>query len=269
MLVQRISRLAGIAAVFAMSSTASAQSWQAIGPTSGAGGNFWNNVSSDNSGVGNPNCNIGAILTGVAVNAGCSNEAPANMLPLALSPAPTHFLGGAGGASTGFYFGAGSWNVTLLGTITGASPVRPWNIIDYATNVSLGTVTMVGNTFEVSTAQGFYLDISSWAPVGGTYDSRAGGQFAAFGANATGPTIVGANLGRIDDFGGTYYVGMEDNACLQAGCMSVDGYAAPASDYDFNDVVLQIRAVPEPTTVGLMAIGLFGLAAAARRRRLV
>lgn len=45
--------------------------------------------------------------------------------------------------------------------------------------------------------------------------------------------------------------------------------AAPGGDFDFDDMVLMVesvRPVPEPTTLGLMGLGLMSLAFAARRR---
>ena len=134
-----------LTALVASSTTVSAQSWQALGPVNGSGGSFWNNVSDDTNLSTPTPCNIGAALTGVATNAGCTNEAPANLLPLGLNP--TQYLSGTSvGSATGFYFGAGYWNVTLLGTITGASPVRPWNIRDSGTDAILGTITTVSYT---------------------------------------------------------------------------------------------------------------------------
>jgi hypothetical protein len=281
MLAARTLRAVAAVVIVAGSSVAKAQTWQNITTTTPTGPAFWNNVSQDQIGVGP--CNVGSILTnnmgGGLTAASCSNEAPANLLPLIVSPTPNQFLSDGANGARAFEFGAGSWQFKLLGTVTGSNPVRDWFIYDKNTNLSVGTVTVVGNVLTVYSNAGFYLGLSAFAPLNGMRYSNAllngRSQFAAFTQNgvngaAAGTATLGGSLWR------TYYVGMEDNACV--GGQAPDpgncpnGFTSdPAgrinSDYDYNDMIISATVTPEPSTIALTLAGLVAVAAAARRRR--
>lgn len=48
--------------------------------------------------------------------------------------------------------------------------------------------------------------------------------------------------------------------------ISFEGWAGPGTDNDFNDVTIQAQAVPEPLTMGGLALGIGGMVVARRRR---
>jgi hypothetical protein len=259
------------AVMLGSASVASAQTWGSIPSiaTTGSGTGFWNNASDDRTAANLP-CNIGGILTGAPGIAGCTSQGTGTSVPFAIV-APTQYLSN-GGAPTAFFFGRGAWDVQLLGTITGATPPSAWQMVEVGSGSNLGTILTAGNRSNFYTNTGFYLTINAWAPTGSTFRSdvlNGDGktQFAVFGgagASSTGNQINWTSPNQ------TYFVGMEDNACAaMSTCPSRDGYNAIASDRDYNDIMLRVTSVPEPSSIALMAAGLAGLAFASRRRRSV
>ncbi len=272
----KVSHVATMTAALSLvlgASTASAQTWQAITNTNATGNPFWNNPSDDQAGAGA--CNIGSLLTNAGLTPmSCNSEIPAALLPLAnrISPNPNQFLGN-GANPAAFAFGAGTYNLTLFGTITGSAPVRAWGAYDRVTDAFLGTVMVAGNSNTIVAANGFYLRISAFSPAGTLFRSdvlTAGrSQFAAFSFTGAEPAFAGG-LFSGTSFGNPVYVGLEDNACVTlVGCTLPDGstFTPNVSDQDFNDVIISVTAVPEPSTVILMAFGMAGLGLVARRRR--
>ena len=249
-------------------SPASAQVWNTFTP-SNSGPGFWNNSSHDNV-TTNDICNVGNVLTNASLTStNCLNNTPGNLLPA------KRFDSGVGGGAflngaAGFAFGAGTWTIDLIGQMAGAVPTV-WGIV-----TSTGEyIAYAGSPMTVTTTSGFALWIDTFDPASNPNRFNSLGmqcqndvifpigcaastqQHAVFNPNAG---LNGTTNGFVVESGfallgsGQYYVGMEDNA-------------TNASDFDYNDVILSVSSVPEPSTYALMATGLVALFGIARRRR--
>jgi hypothetical protein len=275
---------AGLALVAA---PAAAQSWQTIGTPSNSGtGAYWNNVSDDNNNTATdpaPACNVGAILTNTpALSAGfCNNQGPV-YIPLNPAPLTTQdvFLGGMGGSNPGgFRFAAGNYSFSLLGRVAGDQSTA-WGIItdggSVFTAAQLSSPLVISENFAIwisaalpQSANGQRFLSTQQQGVGAIANRSATNnqQFAVFTRNfgQRGPSTDAFGAILTGQIGQTFFVGMEDN--VNGGRGFGGNLGAPVSDRDYNDILIGVQAVPEPSTYALMATGLAGLAAMARRRR--
>lgn len=87
-------------------------------------------------------------------------------------------------------------------------------------------------------------------------------EFADFAA-----TINRQQFALFTDASGRFWLGLEDQIGNITSQFCEDRGLQPCSDYDHNDLILSFaeRQVPEPTTLALLAAGLFGVARLRRR----
>ena len=280
--MRRMSLAAALAAVAAVSPLG-AQTWSTIGtPDNTNTGAYWNNQSDDN--VGAAVCNAGAILTNTPAlaAASCVNQGPV-FLPVSPAPLTTSNVALGTPVAGGFRFTGGTYNFGLIGRVAG-DLTTSWGIITDA-GVVTNAAALVGPA-PVTVSGPFAVWITQSLPSAGAgtvYSSAMTTGVGAIGGRATtsnqqfavftNSTGVGSGKLSTDVWGrlitanggDSFWVGMEDN--VNGGRGFGAGVAGTKSDRDYNDIIISIRAVPEPATVGLMGFGLLALAGVAKRRK--
>jgi hypothetical protein len=214
---------------------------------------FWD-VKSMDDGQG---CNIGYVLSGTM--AACQNVKLSGdyVAPYDANMTGAWFAHSNGNvnSSVGFgFFGAGA-QLKYFGGIAGSSPLSSLAVRDVSSGTVLHVFTTSARTYTFAGSGLFDIGIAMYNPASPvpnffSWVSAKPNQFAVFGNGATG--FDSANCGD------ACWVGSED--------------MLSPTDYDYNDGVLRITGatatvVPEPSTYVLMASGLLGLAAVARRRK--
>lgn len=252
----RFAVTAALLATTAAANTLSAQgvvsgggSWQS-GWTPGTQTNeFWNRLSDDGT-----SCNIGYFVQGGFGPCTNSNPGPLSTLGWTNSTYLAQALPTVSGRQA-FSFSAGRYNLSFLGQIAGANPARYVGVMSAdGSNTLMHTFGAAPESYAFTADRDWVFFLQPYAPaVGPDYRSDASNpQWAVF-ANSNGANGDNAN---------EWLVGGEDNSCLQ-----LDQACARISDYDFNDALVRVSAVPEPSTYALMTVGLVVIGGAARRRR--
>jgi len=239
--------LAGMSAYADTLNGATLQSWSPTVLNSPGTGPYWNNLSGEG-----PLHNIGSCLTGTG---NCQIANP----PGALS---YYGNGTAAPFNMSFTSSGTAQEVSLLGVFTTQTGVTPLGT-DYfgwytynngvvTMNPLLNSTEAIGSysTFLPTGNYGFYLE-NVQSP--GTSYTANYFWFTDSGLDYTsGPGAPPTDgLQHFSIFGGTngtFYLGLEDTP-------------APSGDFDYNDMVIELQPVPEPSSFALMAggVGLLSL----------
>jgi hypothetical protein len=219
---------------------------------------YFDNTSTDAS-----RANVGYFILGTGVGGAYNGENPGNS-PALNGQSPEYLT-----FSTNFYFKDGSAAALKILNVAGDRLVNSFgwypvdslgNLIDNLGNsagspvlneiFANGSALNVNTPVTFSTYFGLYLkNTNSDSNVAGTYFSQsqfntrdANAQHFALFRNATNPE--------------TWFIGMEDR-----------GVGVAIGDRDYNDMVVELTAVPLPGAVLLLGAGMVRLVAYARRRQ--
>ncbi|MBL0173578.1 MAG: PEP-CTERM sorting domain-containing protein [Gemmatimonadaceae bacterium] len=221
---------------------------------------FWDGASSDGT-----NCNVGRFLlyTAGAGFGSCNNQKPtdpfvnanAGRLGTTASAPNGSFLGAAtANAPVGFAFKAGSYQLEFLANIAAYGP--PGQEL-WAFGAGSSGPVQIQKLYAVGSYPSALTSI-----LGVTF---ATDWFLGARSAATGNPWLYSN-----DTNDPHYALFSERGATQDN----DGYRywaafgdVPTGDHDFNDLVIQVQAVPEPSTWALMIFGLGALGLAARRRQ--
>ncbi len=243
--------LAGASAYADTLTGASPQSWNSTVLNTPGSGPYWNNLSGEG-----PGHNIGSCLTG----GNCQIANP----PGALS---YYGNGTSAPASVSFASSGIAQQVSLLGVFTtqqGVTPLGTDYFGWYTDNNGVLTMNPLLNSTETLGSSATFLPTGSY----GFYLENVQSPGTSYTANyfwftnsaldyTSGPGAPATDgLQHFSIFGGTsgvFYMGLEDTP-------------APSSDFDYNDMVIELQPVPEPASIALFAGGAGLLALLVRRR---
>ena len=238
----------------------------AVGPSSGTLTNsnqspsaYWDHSSQDAT-SSTAACNVGWIVTKTTTLAGCS-AAGSNTGPLgAEDPVATSYwgqtVGTPGNYDPAFTFtntspNTAEFEVSLAGFGAG-------NVFGYFDAGGLHPLFNGGSAAETTTVNipgGDSFGFSLTNGNGVTYKTNDGGvqHFALFATDNAGGNLANKTTNN-------FYIGAEDSG------PSGLGTGSPGADFDYNDVVAHISAVPEPGSLPIMLSGFVGMALVLRRR---
>lgn len=218
---------------------------------------FWDNVSNDNLSLETPACNIGFVLLNADGADNCINEASSSGAFGALASGGEYYSDG--GMETPFMFSSSqNFRIRLLNSIAGSTSEIGFftgggdSGLPYVfTALTTDTRNAVGNSFFFSPGGLFGLYIRN-----NRLDNGCGSDTAC--SDASGMQLQQHALFRAEN--GKFYVGMEDRNAAEG----------PVNqDQDYQDLILEVTATPEPVSMALLASGLLGMGGVnvLRRRR--
>lgn len=222
---------------------------------------FWDNPSYDASTAASK-CNVGYILQGTATIGGPNACAATPISPTGVPGTKLNFLAGnaAGTLATDFTFSnavqvASTFRASFTGVL-GGDEFGWYNTLLPAVLHPIFTTAAPGVTdftFTPSATWGVYLKNSGALFLSGS----EGEQFALFSQDPGNPAGPPSDLKH-------YWIGAEDKLGINN-----KWSAGGAGDYDFNDMLVEMQAVPEPGYILLLAAGFAGLFYARRRYSVV
>ena len=236
-------------------------------PTYVAGVYYWNNNSGDG-----PQANVGWCLVG---GAQCGMQNPPGYLP---------YYSSGGSAPADMYFtssGSGS-TVTLRLTLTDQKGQNGNGIDEFgiyltdATGHTISDPTVIFSSTDtpgsksaavtLAAGQNYGFFIENVQGVGTSNETRYFYYMDSTDNTATGsmPADSMQHFAVFSD-GATYYIGAVDGDACQGPFHAGTSPCIPASEFDFNDFIVQVNPAPEPASTMMVGAGLLLLGAIVRR----
>jgi hypothetical protein len=234
---------------------ASTPTWQgALTPPVTEGSPFWNNPSDDVGTGGSHMMNVGYVLTdtgGVSNNVLGTDSVTGDLTNGGADPSAFSFLSTGNPDILTLLFADSSLDTgnptqgTVFGYYVGSSFTQLYSVTDTSapTGQTTFTPTLSGSSY------GFYATVCYGAGMCETYTT-------GMGNSGNEPGGAGWNHFALFQLAsGNYAIGF-----TAADAMVGEGIG------DFNDVVVELQTIPEPGTIGIVAVALLALGLAARAR---